>query len=742
VLSELASSLASVKGADILVLSPTPTAPTDQGNRKRIHAVCSELKRRGARVHFVYFPQEWWFSSVPHDLVSAMSAQWDSFHLVPPRQPVYQKPGATDYTIDEWWDDAIGDYLQWLFKRAHFDAFIVNYVYLSKAFEYAPPRTLRILDTHDKFTGRRQLLQKNGVPPDFFYTTQDQEAIALDRAQLVWAIKDEEAAFYRSISQTPCITMPHIEPAVHTVRKRAPEDEGKLVVGMLGSPNAINVSNARRFVAEAVPMIRERGVPIVIRLAGGMCNRLSDLDDVAGVDLMGPVDHVETFYEAVDVVAVPLAFSTGLKIKAVEAIASGMPLIALGHALEGIPCDHPWQHCESMSDLVDACCQIATDPATHVPALEASTRTADLRIREAAKAAFDDTARRAMVRPRAVIAIGREFFETESMYREHVFQTINMLNQLLEVTLFVDQPLPANQTVLFEAFHGLAADCTLAVSPLCGELGTRSLGLHSRESSLADLVRDSAGAPLVLWALRVGEELQALTAPGPRVSLVVRMDTLRLFQADVTPASVDTLAERFDHVTLVDSDPHAAATRPSKGLRHMTVPWMLSLDVRRRQLDLIAGADQIELARVLAKAAQALHPHWELPRIVHADGPVSPAEAAETPQAVEVSSARLMGMASRSFRLPSLALDLSGNAPELEIYRETLRRAGAPVVTPQAAALNHAPTLFDWLNLIESMDRDHAQWLDQAQSDARIRYGGDTGWLHIWGMISTKRVFG
>ena len=47
-MARLAEPEVSLLGADILVLSPTPTAPTDQGNRKRIYAVCRELQRRGA----------------------------------------------------------------------------------------------------------------------------------------------------------------------------------------------------------------------------------------------------------------------------------------------------------------------------------------------------------------------------------------------------------------------------------------------------------------------------------------------------------------------------------------------------------------------------------------------------------------------------------------------------------------------------------------------------------------------
>ncbi|MGZ8252641.1 MAG: glycosyltransferase, partial [Methylophilaceae bacterium] len=352
----------SLTGADILVLSPTPTVPVDQGNRKRIYAVCRELQQRGARIHFVHYPHEWWFNYVPMDLARQMAEQWDSFHLLPTTRPLHTAAAGQDHTIDEWWDHAIGDYLQWLFKRSHFDAFIVNYAYLSKAFEYAPKSTLKILDTHDKFTGRRQLFESNGVPREFFYTTQDQETIALNRANLVWAIKDEEAEFFRGISATECFTMPHVEPECRVLRQRSAADDGYLVIGMIGTMNSVNIYNARAFVTEVLPYFKQHLAPIKIRFAGGMCLALTDLAELPGIDLMGRVETVDEFYASVDLVTVPLSFSTGLKIKAVEAFATGMPIVAIGHALEGIPSDHPWHHCNTMKDVADACIKLAYQP--------------------------------------------------------------------------------------------------------------------------------------------------------------------------------------------------------------------------------------------------------------------------------------------------------------------------------------------------------------------------------------------
>lgn len=743
-LARLAEPEVSLLGADILVLSPTPTAPTDQGNRKRIYAVCRELQRRGARIHFVFYPQEWWFDYLPDDLVREMSRQWDSFHLLPATRHTYTRPEGDDYKIDEWWDDSIRDYLQWLFKRNRFDAFIVNYAYLSKAFEYAPANTLKILDTHDKFTGRRKLLDDNGIPPEFFYTTEDQEAIAMNRAQLVWAIKDEEAAFYRSISSTPCITMPHIEPEARVPRVRRPEDQDRLVIGMLGSGNAINVNNARAFVKVALPIIARREAPVVIRFVGMMCSKLPELEGVPGVELMGPVDSTDEFYRDVDLVIVPLAFSTGLKIKAVEAFATGMPLVAMGHALEGIPTKHPWHQCETMEEVAEVCCDVAFDPQLLQGLTESTTRTYAL-VRAQAKIAFDDTLRRLTNHPTVVMTVDRSFFELDSPYREHIFQTVNLMRHLAQVVFYFDQPLPSNQSALFEAFHGMSTHCKLAIAPGLEPAKGRSLGLPSAQAGLQEVL--SAYGRVTLWVTRICPEMLTLGKQPARLPLFVRLDVIRMFQPAMLGGAIAHLTEQFEEATLIDCHPLSAPVPAAEQARSITVPfwrwrpWLLNNEGGKPRALLLARADQVELADLLADAVDRFHPDWAPTQVVVPDEALAVPLAAGGPRRERLHAGTMLARFRLLRPLPVAVVDLSGDAPEYEVFRETYRRAEVPVVQPtgQDGGFDRIG-LWDLTHLIMALGRNLALWTSQGRIDEKSRYGSDAGWNHVWKSISVKNV--
>src|SRR5215472_13046562 len=155
------------KGARVLVLSPTPSHPQDFGNRKRIFRICSQLKERGARIVFLHYPAEAeWRGRIPEHASRAMANTWDRYYQLPAPASLHPSPIGQHHTIDEWWDDSIGTFLAWLFANDNFDVFIVNYSWLSKAFEFAPPSVVRILDTNDVFSGRRELLERHGIVPE------------------------------------------------------------------------------------------------------------------------------------------------------------------------------------------------------------------------------------------------------------------------------------------------------------------------------------------------------------------------------------------------------------------------------------------------------------------------------------------------------------------------------------------------------------------------------------------------
>ena len=749
-------------GKDILVLSPTPTFPLDQGNRKRIHAYCQELKKRGARIHFLFYPFEWWFTHIPHDHIDQMRAQWDTFHLLPVAKPLQAPAAGADHHIDEWWDwSAIEPYLNWLFERGRYDAFIVNYPYLSKAFDFTPSETVKILDMHDKFTGRRQLLESMGIAKEFFYTTPDQEAAALNRADLVWAIKDEEAEFFRTITKTSVITMPHVEPEISVTRKSNTDDVDYLVLGMVGARNNINFRNAEIFFNEVMPILIRNLAPVKIRFGGGMCSDLENYDSIPqGVELFGRFEQPEDFYQAIDVALVPLTFSTGLKIKAVEAFATGMPVVAHIHAVEGIPVEGPYHQCKSSEEIAERIMELAYEPERLA---EVKQHTIDTYQR--IKHQFDDSMRKTISRihkrARIALCLGQEFLDPKSPYRAMAIETIHYLKHAGEIILYFDCPTPTTGEALQEAFYSLSKQCKIVLSRRAaqeiGETIQRGIGSSLGAFYAVMDIRELAEAErlLFLYMLEIPRECTEELADFSNIAhAFIRLD-VTTFGGSRSRLEILNAYNLFPSATIitcgdVTSDP-ICDLDPDLDL--IQVPYWRDFswnDIQEKELTdsvyiLTVNPDD-EYVQHLIKLCELVLPDWQKPKMVTPECKKN-YEAGNSNDRTLVSQIEWMKSFSNLTLAPRIVIDASTQNPEFSILHETLLRKRVPVI-------NGRPKTSITQEFMHTGNRDvfNAETVSTLVSSlikineynysygAEVSYwssfSSDAGWCKLWNIVS------
>src|SRR5579871_2618632 len=345
-----------------LILSPSASHPQDYGNRNRVFQTTSFLKDAGYEIHFVLYPFESdWVNEVPES-AAEMRGAWTSFVVLPPSRPLHMPAAGEHHLIDEWWDPQIGSYLEWLFARDWFDVFVVNYTFFSKALDYAPASTVKVLETHDMFAGRKEMFAAHGAPAEFFYTTEAQEQLGLGRADIVIAIKDAEAAVLRrNTKSAEVISIPFfMERKPLLPRPERLQNTEELRVGFIGALNSVNVLNMQRFL-ERFEKYRTIYMPppMPISIAGDVCLQLHSNSPT--VELLGRVEDVTAFYESLDVVVTPMAFSTGIKIKGGEALGCGKPVVSTHNGFDGFPPVDPFHSLESIDAVCRALMKLAFD---------------------------------------------------------------------------------------------------------------------------------------------------------------------------------------------------------------------------------------------------------------------------------------------------------------------------------------------------------------------------------------------
>jgi len=699
----------------------------------------------------VHYPSEGeWRAAVPPDALAAMSAQWDEHYTVPVTVTLHPASRAHDHLADEWWDPAIGHMLAWLFRTHAIDVLIVNYTWLSHAFEHCPPGVLRVLDTHDRFSGRREMLALAGIEPEFFHTTEAEERRALARAHVVWSIKPQEAAFFISLGIAHVVNMPFCEPMLErNVSTPRPEI---LRFGLVGAANSINLVNTRAFLAAVRAYVARTLLPCEIVIAGSICDLL-DPPGVGWIRLLGRLPDLARFYDAVDVVVAPIAHSTGLKIKVGEALCQGKAVMALGHAFEGYPARHPFHTLASLDDMMTAMRDVVNAPDL-ITELERLSGLVVRDVEAEIQAGLQRTIAELSRVPFGVCVVIPldELFEG-SMVLDHALEAAAYLGPLAEVSVFVDGN--ANAAWDTAKLHLLGGFACLILPPHPDQAATdrRLRGQrHGRvcRLGLAALVRLPH---MALWFASTAHSWEAPASASP-TRAYLNLDLAILGESRLgAPRMLDLLAASFEEVVTLSRRGLEAAFHPAHAAWTHRVPcfWRgersLALarlrDLPRESITILTDSADDPLLALTLSVVSRLSPR-RIEVVLPGRCPPRGEEVDALPGAAWLGVRDCF--AAQGVR-PSLVIDISRD-PRMECAREVFDRSELPCVTlfgdfadsPRGASpASRAAGLFASMELLASVlySADLSAAMVEERAHAGI-YRNDAGWASIW--IEMKRL--
>lgn len=330
----------------ILIISPVLTPPANRGNRARIQQIAQHLLDQQHEVHFFAFPY------TPFDETDYVRAYhfWKTRFHTPDKkhrhrfgsQSIFNKilykfrtlfrlgtpPGKTIW-IDDYVDFSITAQLRKLHREHRFEAVIVNYVFFSRYLRIFGRKVLKILDTHDVYTNRHVMYEQHGLTNHMVSLSKRSERRGLRRADVVLAIQPNEQKYLQSLTRKEVVVVGHLLAPV-TFRKKENPSPAILFVG---AANQINEDGLRWFLAEGLPRVRQRYPTAELWVAGGICSLLDEAPDVV---LLGVLNDLSDVYQAAWVVINPCRFGTGLKIKTIEALAAGRPLVTTTAGGDGL----------------------------------------------------------------------------------------------------------------------------------------------------------------------------------------------------------------------------------------------------------------------------------------------------------------------------------------------------------------------------------------------------------------------
>ena len=157
----------------------------------------------------------------------------------------------------------------------------------------------------------------------------------------IMAVSERDADTFRRW----CPGVPvHLAPNGVDLEYFAPRDgerseNGLLFVGSMDYPP--NIDAATWFAERVLPRIHAREPQAQLRIVGRHANRLRHLrDNLPGVEITGYLDDVRTAYWDCSVFVVPLRAGGGTRLKILEAMASGLPVVSTAIGAEGLNVTH------------------------------------------------------------------------------------------------------------------------------------------------------------------------------------------------------------------------------------------------------------------------------------------------------------------------------------------------------------------------------------------------------------------
>jgi glycosyltransferase involved in cell wall biosynthesis len=214
-------------------------------------------------------------------------------------------------------------------------SYLVNWD-CTNALAVLPPekRPITMIDTNDVLADRCAALADRGakVPVG---CSRSEEGPLLDLFDIVISIHDEDAAIFRSMVRSAAVvTCLPAGPQLPAGETSLPPDTDPSVIYVAGDSPA-NRDGLHDFLAHCWPAILRACPHASLKVAGKVGEALRETN-FPNVHPLGFVSDLSALYQSAALVISPVSYGGGLKIKVLEGLAHGRPVVATQHSAIGL----------------------------------------------------------------------------------------------------------------------------------------------------------------------------------------------------------------------------------------------------------------------------------------------------------------------------------------------------------------------------------------------------------------------
>lgn len=316
----------------VLYFYPENPGFLNQGNNARAFALLQYFKTKGYKIDYVGIASKS-FSYVDLEPLKTADLIENGFLLRRDKRIsktlaylfTYAIPNKLKGRIRNFDRTRFGHKEQFLkiLKDNQYDYIIISYAYWAELIrdnKYLKDAKL-ILDTHDFLTSQFQNQKRFNLGKYF-----NKEIELLNLFQKVWVISSDENYVFSQFVSSDVITIPHALNAKFQSRSK----NKKYDLVYVASSNDHNVKSAKWFFEEVYPKLNSS---LSICVVGKINDHVSNFPNVTKMHFAEDLNQI---YSESKVAICPMLSGTGLKIKVVEALSFGLPVVCNLRGIDGL----------------------------------------------------------------------------------------------------------------------------------------------------------------------------------------------------------------------------------------------------------------------------------------------------------------------------------------------------------------------------------------------------------------------
>lgn len=245
----------------------------------------------------------------------------------------YEKPNPNNNSLT----DFIKKEFKNIFKSKHYDIIIINYEFWTGLIDDTSMKnTTKIIDTHDWITLNEFYKNKSLDIGKRF----SEEIRNLEKFDNIITISEDEHLVFKRFLGEKVTNIPPSFPS-HFEKNNLNKKYDLIFVG---SENIFNIKSIQWFFDYVYPLLPKY---INIIIIGRICKHVEKKENIELVEFS---ESLEEYYHLSKVAICPMLEGTGIKIKVIEALSYGLPVVGTERAIDGfssktlngcLTADHP-----------------------------------------------------------------------------------------------------------------------------------------------------------------------------------------------------------------------------------------------------------------------------------------------------------------------------------------------------------------------------------------------------------------